>query len=277
MLFVPAGANSFGKVQETITGRPANAMGTAMTPAVGSKGAWAQVIASLDEDTFGLVININSNSASATCRNSVVDIGIGPASSEVVLIADLIGGNAIGYNGNGNGIWYYFPVALPAGTRIAARAQSTVTTGFRVHVQAALQSPLQPAMLKKAAFVETIGMTAPGGTAVTSGTTANGAWTLLGTTTNRCWFWQIGAQVDVTDTSHSSNVYHLDLAEGDGTNFNPLILSQPFTTSTAETSSMSAYTVACEVPVPAGRSIYARAQCSGSIDPLFIAAYGAGG
>ena len=276
MLFVPAGANSFGKVQESATGRPVTAMGTAVTPAVGSKGAWAQVFASLAEDTFGLMICINSNTASAASRNSVVDIGIGAAASEIVLIPDLIAGNAASYQSPGGGIWYYFPVAIPAGTRIAARAQGTVTTAFRVLVQA-MQWPLQPAMIKKASFVEAIGMTVPQGTAVTAGTTGEGAWTLLGTTTNRCWFWQIGAQVSSADTTHNNVTYHLDLAEGDGTDFNTLILSQPLNTTSSEVAALAPYTVACEVPVPAGRSIYARAQCSGTVDPLFITAYGAGG
>ena len=106
MLFVPAGANSFGVVQESFTGRPASAMGTAVTPAVGSKGSWAQVFASLDHDTYGLLVNINSNTDSAASRNTVLDIGIGAASSEIVLIPDLIAGNANIYTGFGVGLWY---------------------------------------------------------------------------------------------------------------------------------------------------------------------------
>jgi len=276
MLFVPAGANSFGATEENADGRPLNTYGTSITPATGSKSAWVEIYSSLAYDTYGLLINFNTNTASIQSRNTVVDIGIGAASSEIVLIPDLIAGNANNYSGTVGGLWYYFPVAIPAGTRVAVRAQGTVTTAFFVSLQA-MQKPLQTSMLKKASFVEAVGMTVPQGTAVTAGTTGEGSWTLLGTTASRCWFWQIGVQVRSTDTAHNAVMYHLDLAEGNGTNFNILIKSQPFYTATNEAAALLPITVGCEVPVPAGRSIYVRAQCSGNVDPLFITAYGAGG
>jgi hypothetical protein len=277
MLFVPAGANSFGFVQESDSGRPATNFGTTVTPAVGSKGSWAQVFAALTNDTHGLLICINSNTATANSRNSVVDIGIGPASSEVVLIPDLIAGNASNYGTPGSGLWYYFPVAIPAGTRVAVRAQSTVTTAFRVFMQA-MQRPLNPSMVKTAAYVDAFGMSVPSGTAVTAGANAEGAWTLLGTTSRRCWHWEVGVQVSSADTEHNNATYHIDLAEGNGTNFDILLRSVPFGITTAENAVLPPWTVGCEVPVPAGRDIYVRAQSSNNnLDPLFITAYGAGG
>ena len=276
MLFVPNGANSFGLIQSSVgTTRINAAQGTSVTPAVGSKGAWAQVIASLTDEVYGLLININSNFGSAASRNSVIDIGVGAAASELVLIPNLIAGNAITYNAGG-GLWYYFPVSIPAGTRIAVRAQGSVATAFRVYVQA-MQRPLQPAMMKRVAFVEAIGMTLPQGTAVTSGTTNKGSGTLLGTTTLDCWFWQLGVQVSSADTSHNAVGYHIDLAEGNGTNYNILMQDVPFLTTTSEAAVNLPWSVSCETPRPAGRSIYARAQGSGTTDPLFITAYGAGG
>jgi hypothetical protein len=278
MLFVPAGANSFGNVQFSMgTTRPGTNYGTTVTPAIGSKGAWAEVISSLTDETYGLLICVNSNTTTNNSRNTVIDIGVGAAASEIVLIPDLIGGNASNYNTGGGGVWYYFPVSIPAGTRVSARAQSTVTTALRVFAQA-FQRPLQPSMLKRAAFVEAIGTgTLPNGTDVTSGTTNKGAWTLLGTTTQRCWFWQLGVQVSSADVSQGTNVYHIDLARGDGTNYNIIINNMYFNTSSSENHSQSAVTIGCEYPVPAGSNIYARAQCGGTVDPLRIAAYGAGG
>jgi hypothetical protein len=209
----------------------------------------------------------------------VLDIGIGTAGNEIVLIPDLIAGNACGYAAGGNGLWYYFPVAIPAGSRIAVRSQGTVTTAFRAFIQA-FQKPLNPSMMKKAAFVEAIGMTVPNGTGLSTaqvGTSSEGPWVLLGTTSRRCWFWQVGVQIQSADIAHSNQTMHIDLAEGDGTNFNMLIQDAVLTTTTGEAASMPPITVGCEVPVPAGRSIYARAQCSGTADPLYITAYGAGG
>lgn len=277
MLHVLAGANNFNAIQSSVgTTRPAAAQGAAVTPAVGSKGSWAQCIASLDHDTFGLLININSNTARGASRNSVVDVGVGPSGQEIVLIPDLIAGNAATYISGGSGLWYYFPVAIPAGTRIAVRAQGSVTTAFRVFVQA-MQKPMNPSLIKKASYVDVIGMTAPQGTALTPGTTSKSSWTLLGTTSRRCWFWQIGAQVSSADIAHGGAVTHIDIAEGDGTDFNILVQDAALTTATNEVSTLSPVTVGCEVPVPEGTDVYVRAQSSGGGDPLFVAAYGAGG
>lgn len=277
MLLVPAGGNSFQNVQSNAAGRPNAAQGTAVTPAVGSKGSWAQVFASLDFDTFGLLICINGNSASAASRNTVIDIGVGGSGSEIVLIPDLIAGNAIGYTTmGGGGLWYYFPVAIPAGTRLSIRAQGTVTTGTQAYIQA-FQKPLNPAMVRSAAYVEAIGMTLPQGTAVTAGGASEGSWTLLGATTKACWHWQVGAQVTSADTTHAGNSIHIDIAEGDASNKNVILQDVILMTSTSEQACMGPKLIGCEWSVPAGRNIYARAQASGTADSLFISAYGAGG
>lgn len=276
MLHVPGGAFSFGAIQSDATGRPAAAQGTSLTPTTGSKGSWTQVFSSLANETYGLLICVNTNTTSAASRNTVIDIGIGGAGSEIVLVPDLIGGNAIGFTTNGGGLWYYFPVFIPAGTRVAVRAQSTVTTSFRVHVQA-MQQPLNPAMVKAAGFVEAIGASGAAGTAVTAGTTSDGSWTLLGTTARECWWWQVGVQVSSADTTHQAAAIHIDLAEGDGTNFNILMDSVPFFVNSNEGGSLGLTLFGCEKRVPAGREIYARAQCSTTPDPYFITAYGAGG
>ena len=276
MLFVPAGANTFGAIQSNATGRPAAAQGTAVTPQTGAKGAWTQLIASTTAESYGLLICINSNTASNASRNTVLDIGIGASGSEVVIIPDLLAGNAAAYTIGGSGIWYYFPVTIEAGARISARAQGTVATAFRVFVQA-MQRPLNPSLIKKASFVDAFGITVPVGTNLLPGTTAESGWTLLGTTTRRCWFWQIGAQMPSGDTAHNAAVIHMDLAEGNGTNFNIMLQDVVFTTATTEAHTATPLTLGCEFPVPEGRSIYVRAQTSGTAETIQIAAYGAGG
>lgn len=276
MLFVPCGGNGFSAIQSNNSGRPTAPQGTSLTPVVGSMGSWVQAIASLAETTYGLLICINNNNVSAGSRNSIVDIGIGAPGSEIVLIPALIAGNAVNYNVNGGGLWYYFPVLLPAGTRIAVRGQGTVVTPFNVYVQA-FQKPQNPSMVKVAGFVEAIGVSGQAGVAVTPGTTGEGAWTLLGATVRECWHWQVGAQVSSADTTHNANALHMDLAEGDGTNFNILIDSAQLYTNTTEGGSLPPFSVGREKRVPAGRNIYARAQASGAIDNIFMTAYGAGG
>lgn len=277
MLFVPAGANTFATIQSNATGRPAAAQGTSITPQTGSKGSWTQLIASTTSESYGILICINSNTASTASRNTVVDIGVGPLAAEIVIVPDVLGGNAGGYSIGGSGMWYFFPLKIDAGSRVVARARSTVTTAFRVFVQL-MQRPINPSMIKKAAYVDAFGISGTSGTAVTPGTTTESAWVLLGTTTRRCWFWQIGAQIPSGDTAHNAAVIHLDLAEGTSTTVNNIILQDAvFTTATTEAHTASPLTIGCEYPVPEGRNIYARAQTSGTAEAIQIAAYGAGG
>jgi hypothetical protein len=276
VLFIPGGANAFGQKQQSQAGRPTAPQGTSVTPAAGSKGSWVQVIASLSEDTYGLIIQINNNNVSAASRNTVLDIGIGAAASEIVIIPDLICGNAVNANTAGGGVWYFFPIMIKAGTRIAVRSNSSVVTAFNVYIEA-LQKPSNPSMVKAAGFVEAIGITGNDGVAVTPGTTGEGAWVSLGTTTRDCWHWQIGAQVDNADTTQNAAILHLDLAYGDATNKQIILESVVLNTTTTEGQCLNLHTVGAESRVPAGSTLYARAQHSGTIDTINMAAYGAGG
>jgi hypothetical protein len=280
MLHVPVGSNSFGNSQASWgTTRPAAANGTVVTPGLNADGSWTQVVASAGNDSYGVLINVNSNTASAASRNSVVDVGVDEAggTSYVERIPDLLCGGAAAYNSGGSGVWYYFPMLIPAGARIAARGNSSVATAFRVGV-VLMQKPSNPAMVRGGSFVDAIGMTAGNiGTAFTPGTTAEGAWTLLGTTSNRLWWWQVGVQVPTTDTAWGAGIMHVDLAVGDATNKDIIIQDTPITFSTAEAVTNIPVTVGVEWDVPSGSNIYVRGQFSGTLDTYHATAYGLGG
>jgi len=277
MLHVPVGTNTFGLTQASWgTTRPAAANGTVVTPVVGSKGSWAQLIASVTSDAYGILISINSNAASAANRNAAVDIGIDESggTSYEVAIPDLLGGAVSAYTTVGG--WYFFPYFIPAGSRVAARAQSTVTTAFRVGCQL-FERPSNPAQIRKGALVEAIGVSGVTGTSVTGGTTSEGAWTSLGTTTNRLWWWQFGCQIAVADTNWNAAALHVDVAVGDGTNFDVIIADALITATTAEALSNPPLSAGVEWSVPPGSTMYARIQSSGTLDPFQITAYGLGG
>lgn len=279
MLHVPVGANSFGLTLPSWgTTRPAAANGTSVTPAVGSKGSWAQLGSDLVDDTYGLLININSNSASAASRNTVVDIGVDEAggTSYTVRIPDLLAGGAPTYSTGGSGQWYYFPLFIPAGSSVAARSQGSVTTAHRVGC-VHLQRPMNQSSVRVGSYVEALGITAPAGTSVTPGTTSEGTWTSIGTTTNRCWWWQAAIQVPTADTSWNAAAIHVDVAVGNGTDFDVIIQDMAVVTSTAEAIVNPPLTAGVEWDVPAGSTIYMRAQHSGTLDTYTGAVYGLGG
>lgn len=281
MLHVPTGANSFGDTPASWgTMWPAAANGTAVTPAVGSYGSWAQIFAATSADTYGILININSNSGSASSRGTVIDIGWDEAggTSYTARVTGLLCGGAAAYNLGGSGCWYYFPLFIPSGSRIAARGNSTVATAFRVGA-VLMQKPANPAMVRKGSFTETLGISGNIGTVIVPGTTSEGAWTLVGTTSLRCWWWQVGVQVSTADTAWTAGVMHVDVGVGDGTvaGTDVIIRDTPITTSTAEALTNIPITAGVEWDCPAGSNIYVRAQFSGTLDTYTCAAYGLGG
>lgn len=277
MLHVPVGTNTFGLTQASWgTTRPATANGTSLAPAVGSKSAWVSMVTAVTADAYGILININSNAGSNASRNTVIDIGVDESggTSYTVKVADLLAGGAATYVVSG--LWYFFPLFIPAGSRIGIRAQGTVTTALRVGCQL-LERPSNPAQIRKGSFVETLGITAPAGTSLTAGTTSEGAWTLVGTTTERLWWWQVGLQIDTADTSWNAVAIHVDVAVGDGSTYDVIISDLAVTTGTAETMANPPLTAGVEWSVPPGSSIYVRAQTSGTADPFQAAVYGLGG
>ncbi len=141
-----------------------------------TKGAWAQVTASTarDYDALLIALNVNSNAI-----GELFDIGVGGAGAEQVVVPDLLFAGL-----DRHALYFLAPVAVPAGSRIAARMQATnagagTTTG-QVAVMGICGSFLST---PSAARIITLGIT----TASTKGTTLDagasagtyGAWTEL--------------------------------------------------------------------------------------------------
>ncbi len=279
MLHVPVGANTFGVTLPSWgTTRPGNSMATSVTPGSGTKGSWVQLGSDLTEDCHGILVNISSNSASAASRNTVVDIGTDESggTSYSVVIPDLLAGGAVTYTTGGSGLWFFFPLFIPAGAAVAARAAGSVTTAIRVGVTI-MQRPYNPSMIRKGSFVEALGITGQAGVSITPGTTSEGAWASIGTTAHRCWWWQAAIQVPTTDTAWNANTFHVDVAVGNGSEYDIIIQDLVLTTTTAEAMVNLSRTAGAERDVPAGSTIYVRAQASGTLNTYTAAVYGLGG
>lgn len=97
-----------------------------------TKGAWTQLIASTAQVGSGLIIHLCAMNATATVPTVLlVDIGFGAAASEVVVIPNLACGLAGYATYNGSGVTsYFFPITIPASTRIAARYQGVLTSNL---------------------------------------------------------------------------------------------------------------------------------------------------
>jgi hypothetical protein len=282
MLHVPVGAGSYGLTTPSWGNtRPNTANGTQVTPVTGTGnfGNWALVESNLSADVYGIYININSNNASSASRNTVLNIGIDESggTSYTVRISQLIAGGASSYT-IGGGLWYYFPLYIPKGASVAAQARGTVTTAFRVGILF-FQKPSNPSMIRKGSFVETIGIASNQntGTSVTAGTTNEGDWVQIGTTSRRCWWWQYGLQVSSADTSWNTVGLHMDIAIGTSTDKSIIIQDALISTNASEYTNNYPISSGVEYDVPAGTNVYVRIQNSGTNDPYFVVIYGLGG
>lgn len=277
----PYGGDEFAFKTSNIDGtRPAGGIGTSVTPGNNTKGSWVQLLTALAYEVIDVEVHINSGNTSAAARDILVDIGYDPAggSSYSVLIPDLLGSCAGTLTDIGPCV-YHFPLKIPAGATVAARAavnNATVgTVRVIIHVKG---RPAHPAMHKVGTYVVAVGITSASssGTAITAGTTSDGTWTSLGSPSKPAWHWQLG--FGVNDSTMTALAYFGDLSVGDGTNFSVIIKDMLWRTDSSERSSFYNPSSGCEKYVGTSGVLYARLQCSGTADAsLSMAAYGVGG
>jgi hypothetical protein len=286
-LFVP-GINEFGwMLGSHETTRPAANMGITITPAQNAKsGAYAEYLdgALVLFDVYGIKINFNTNARSAAVGNTLVDIGVDitAGTSYTVLIPDLLACSSSPMTVGMSGTWYYFPVFIPAGTSIAARASvDNATVGTLRSMIWLYGKPRYPEQIRVGRRVEAIGeVTATSeGTVVVAGGAAEGTYTSMGTLTRDAWWYQIG--VGSSDSSLSAGICDWDLAVGDATN-KRLPSCQPccrtMVTGTGEEMSQVNNMENFSIDGKAGQTVYIRGQHSGTPDTdVTCIAYAVGG
>lgn len=275
-----AGDDFRWKVSSVDGTRPAGNLGTSLTPGNNSKGSWAQVYTAIAYDTWDVEIIVNSGSASAAARDTLIDIGYDPAggTSYTTLISNLAGGCAGGLADLGGQV-YHFPVRIPAGSTIAARASVNNATVGTVRVIINLQGrPAHPEWHKVGSYVVTVGDVGASstGTTVTPGTTSEGAWASLGSPSKEAWHWQLGCLVN--DSTMSALAYFAELGVGDGTTETVIVKDMLVRTDASERMAYNNPSTGCEKYVGTGQTLHARSQCSGTADSNFSCiAYGVGG
>jgi len=202
------------RVEDNFGGVGAATLGTSVTTGATSstKGSWAALIASTAFDSYLVHIIASTYGASATASEGSLDIGIGGAGAEIGLIANLL----MGYCG-GVGLpkEWLFPLYIPAGTRISARAAGVRTsTAMRVGISCWGGIGVPP--FRIGGRVVTYGMsTVPDGTTVTPGASgAEGSWTEIVAATSEDHFALCPSFQASADTTLSGNNLWLDLGIG---------------------------------------------------------------
>lgn len=288
MLFVPQSQNFQWYYSNMTNTRPTTTgFGTSVASAFApSFGSWVQLAssASMAQDTYGVLINLNNTFSSTTVRNYLVDIGVDNdgGTNYTTLIPTLVGGCAPPYGTGSGGFWYYFPIYIKAGSSVAARAtHSSGGSAVSVYVNFFGQ-PRNPEAVKVGSYVDAFGinLTEARGTtrAVDAvGTTAVGNWMQIGSNTTRSYWWAQSCLWN-GEPSLNAGVMHIDLAVGDTTSKKIIYEDQYAATTTLEQVSNYPVFPASPSNIAAGKGLYMRGQYSGTPQSgLGFAAWALGG
>lgn len=163
---------------------PSDTPGTAINNPVGAANTkdttWTTLLAAVGFDVHLVAVHFYESSVAGTNTATLIDLGIGAAAAEEVLIPDLLAGWCHGAT-IGMAKSYLFPLYIPAGSRLSARAASVRTTGSVRCLVELFGGPRNPDHWC-GQQVTAYGIDAANsrGTAVTAGaSSAEGAWTQI--------------------------------------------------------------------------------------------------
>ena len=218
--------NEWGLIIESVADgtRPATTTwGTSVTPGNNAYGSYAQVLTATSDETYLCRIMISAIGVSGAAKDCLVTIGIDPAggTSYTDFIVDLSASNAPNLVSLGLLPHIYeFPVIIPSGATVAAKASvNNATVGTARVALTLFGRPSRPELVKAGTFVTTFGSTpaSSSGTAITPGTASEGAWTQIGSAlTVPLWHWEWG--IAVNSATMANNLHLVDIGLGDASN-----------------------------------------------------------
>jgi hypothetical protein len=238
-----------------------------------TKGSWTQLISSTTYDAYGIWIGIDGVHVSAAVSNYLVDIGVGPAGSEQVIIPNL---NVWGADATAAGLnphQFWFPVYIPAGSRIAARSQS-VTASKTCRVMVMLDAVPWYGLWGLGPVVDYgTDLTTSSGTSVTPGSGAFGSWVQVGTTSRDHTFWTVSMDY-LNNAAVSSLTTLVEVGVGPSGAQRSLGVIR-FRSTTSEQIAGGPFPLfLASLPVPSGTAVWARAA-SGATTAIGVIVYAA--
>ena len=241
--------------------------GTTLTTSTSTNtmGAYSQLVASTTQNTSWAQISLRNTS---TSRSFLVDIAVGSAGNEIILINNLL--FTVNATPQARMISILIPLTIPAGSRIAARAQAsavptTCTLSMTLFPDAMGSNQnaggsLQTYNANNATSLATNTID-PGAT-----TNTKGAYTQLsaGSTNFRGFFLAVGPGSLTTNTT-TLPLWALDIAFG-GAGSEIVVVPDLILISTSTSASVTQILPSIlgyfPIPIPSGVRVAARAQCS---------------
>lgn len=244
----------------------------------GSKSAWTQVFASTSGDTVYVYLEWAKTSVSATDTHAAIDIGVGGAGSESVVIPDVFVGFTDDPNAN-NGIGGYGcwsgPLAIAAGSRVSVRGVTIRGADQAISLRVSLlSSPASGTNPYKASTVSLLGASGGppvDGVSITPGNDSTwSSWTTIGTLGADCRALVPQVRPVLTASAVQRNAYQLQL----GVSSSPVSHVFDFHVGSSETITPLRPTLPAYVGLASGSVIQARLRgVSGSIDAMKVAVH----
>lgn len=231
-----------------------------------AEGSWYQVAtaSNISTDVFGVLLWISYGYISGVSAMHLLDIGTDPAggTNYTARINNIACGSSEAAHVGGR--WFYFPLKIKAGSSVAVRVQGKYTAENGVWVAIKFfGKPSRPEMVRAGWYSETIGaITNSNGVSFTPGSASEGAWTSLGTTTRKLWWWQLCVQCD--NATVTALYYFFDLAWGNSSNKHMIIENMRYYIGGSAETASNPLMIEGYCEVPAGGELFVRGHCSGT-------------
>lgn len=147
-----------------------------------TKGSWVELESSTDYAVHGFYIIVDNTARSANTQRILLDVGIGGAGSEQVLVPNLLFSTGVVVDRVQAGHHVYIPMRIPAGTRVSARTQVNASASRTANVAIIFNysgESLLPIYQNGDALGITTGSTS--GVTVNSGSGSYGSYTTIAT------------------------------------------------------------------------------------------------
>lgn len=145
--FPPLGYSSI-ETNVTNTTNETATFSTSVTAGTGSakNSTYTQLIASTSYESFGIMVTgAGLQTAASANQRCLVDIAVGAASSEQVIIPNLTFGNTSDYgSASSTGNSYFFPIYIRKGVRVAATAAASTDSDIVNIAVRLFQHPIGP-------------------------------------------------------------------------------------------------------------------------------------
>lgn len=264
---IDAGITQTGGV-DTSTSLPTTVTGSGTAH---TKGAWSELVGSTTHDAWGVVLlAADGPGTSATDTSMLVDLGIGGAGSEAVLVGDLAWGHA------GNARSVLLPIHVPAGSRLSARLQGAVISDTLALSCITLGGGgWAPPLVGRQATTYGANAATSGGVALTFAGSANtkGAWTEIVASTTAAMRWMaVCVAGPAGDNNFTAGNGLVDIGVGGAGSEAAVLSNVPYQLTSAEL--VLGSFVSVSVNIPAGSRLSARFQVSAGNDPVNVVVVG---